>query len=382
MSASRMLPKHLRVAVVAPPWFTIPPDGYGGIRAMVLAGRAGRPRPPGHPDRRGRLPQRASCRPARRPPVARLGAFPRSSPSRWTSTWRTWTWTWSTTTRWTAPDGQGPPRPDLLCAHRPVTGELGQCYRLLSRHHHLVAISESQRAKGPHLPWAATVLRHPGRQYPFETDKDDFVLFLSRISPEKAPDLAIKAAQAPPAGKIVVAAKCNEPARARLLRGAGPAPARPRRRVVRPRHREGKAAGRGQRAGLPIQWDDPFGIVMVEAMACGTPVVALRAGSVPGWWSTASPATSATGPRNCRRSGGSGASTKCRQLVSDWLRRAGHGRRLRAGLPPGDRPGGHSRRLGVGHDLAAQDHAPPVDPVVEDGGGQLGDGRSVRMVRP
>ena len=139
----------------------------------------------------------------------------------------------------------------MLTAHGPVTGELGECYRLLSRHHPMVAISEAQRAKGPHLPWAATVYNAiPVDEYPFETEKDDFVLFLGRISPEKAPDLAIKAARA--AGRrIVVAAKCNEPAEHAYFERA--APTRPRRRVVRPRHHRGEeeAAGQGQRAGLP-----------------------------------------------------------------------------------------------------------------------------------
>jgi glycosyltransferase involved in cell wall biosynthesis len=35
---------------------------------------------------------------------------------------------------------------------------------------------------------------------------------------------------------------------------------------------------------LPIRWEEPFGLVMVEAMTCGTPVIALRRGSVPRWW--------------------------------------------------------------------------------------------------
>ena len=106
------------------------------------------------------------------------------------------------------------------------------------------------------------------------------MLFLD--SPEKGPDLAIKAAQA--AGRrIVVAAKCSEPAehlyfeeRVRPLLGPDAewyshATTEEKKKLL----------ARASALVFPIQWDEPFGIVMVEAMACGTPVVALRAGSVP-----------------------------------------------------------------------------------------------------
>jgi hypothetical protein len=64
------------------------------------------------------------------------------------------------------------------------------------RHAGLVAISDGQRAKGPHLPWLGRVYNAvPVDKYPFEMQKEDFCLFLGRISAEKAPDLAIQAAR-------------------------------------------------------------------------------------------------------------------------------------------------------------------------------------------
>ena len=173
--------------------------------------------------------------------------------------------------------------PTLVTTHGPVQGELGRYYGSLPEAVSLVAISNAQRRLAPHLNWCATVYNGiPVRDYPFSAEKDDFALFLGRMSPEKAPHLAIDACRE--AGiDLVIAAKCNEPAERAYFEAE-----------VKPRlgpgvEYVGEVGGQSKmdlfsRARcfvFPIQWEEPFGIVMVEAMACGTPVVALNRGSVP-----------------------------------------------------------------------------------------------------
>lgn len=173
--------------------------------------------------------------------------------------------------------------PTLVTAHGPVRGEMGDYYRMLSRTVHLAAISETQRALAPGLNWAA-VVHNAVRVHDFPTGrpKSDFALFLGRVSPEKGLVKAITAATS--AGmELVVAAKASEPAERQYFETE-----------IRPRlgpniHWIGEADRSTKRELLatarcllfPISWDEPFGMVMIEALACGTPVVALRRGSVP-----------------------------------------------------------------------------------------------------
>jgi glycosyltransferase involved in cell wall biosynthesis len=292
------VPEHeqgspLRIAIVAPPWYAIPPQGYGGIESMLY--------------------WLAEGLHARGHDVTVIGAGPRGTTARFLATVEV------------PPSeriGQVLPEvthalhaadlldeleleapldvihdhcaasvlraarhraPTVVTAHGPVDGEMHGYYRHVGRGVALVAVAEFQRRLAPALPWVGTVHNAtPADAYPFESSKDDFCLFLGRMSPEKAPDLAIQAARA--AGRrILVAGKCTEPVerdffddRVRPLLG-------PDAEWVGEADAETKAdlLSRARCLVFPVQWNEPFGLVMVEAMACGTPVVALRAGAVP-----------------------------------------------------------------------------------------------------
>jgi glycosyltransferase involved in cell wall biosynthesis len=174
--------------------------------------------------------------------------------------------------------------PTVVTVHGPVDGELGDYFAALGDTVRLVAISRAQRLLRPYLAWAATVhnaLAPQAVQGGGHT-LDGPVLWLARFTADKGPDLAIQACRA--AGlPLVLAGKCNEPVERAYLDEA-----------VRPLLGDGvRLVLNGDRAGtqrllrearcliMPIRWSEPFGMVMVEAMAAGTPVVGLRRGAVP-----------------------------------------------------------------------------------------------------
>src|ERR1700728_2336300 len=147
----------------------------------------------------------------------------------------------------------------------------------------LVSISHDQRKSLPHANFVSTIhhgipvdLHHPS----FERGR--YLAFLGRISPEKRPDRAIRIARA--AGiSLKIAAKVDkvdeEYFRSEvfpLIDGSGV-------EFVGEINEQEKTKFLGEAAALlfPVDWPEPFGLVMIEAMACGTPVLAFRCGSVP-----------------------------------------------------------------------------------------------------
>jgi glycosyltransferase involved in cell wall biosynthesis len=112
--------------------------------------------------------------------------------------------------------------------------------------------------------------------------RGDYLAFLGRISPEKRPDRAIEIARR--AGMpLKIAAKVDPADKRYFHETIEPLLASSNVEFVGEINDAGKSAFLGNAAALlfPIDWPEPFGLVMIEAMACGTPVIAWREGSVP-----------------------------------------------------------------------------------------------------
>jgi glycosyltransferase involved in cell wall biosynthesis len=147
----------------------------------------------------------------------------------------------------------------------------------------VVSISDSQRAPLPEANWVGTV-KHglPEDLLPFTPEPSDYFAFLGRISPEKRVDRAIEIATALGV-KLRVAAKVDAADRAYFEKEIEPLFRNPLVEFVGEISEADKAEFLGKARALlfPIDWPEPFGLVMIEAMACGTPVIAFKHGSVP-----------------------------------------------------------------------------------------------------
>jgi glycosyltransferase involved in cell wall biosynthesis len=171
----------------------------------------------------------------------------------------------------------------VTTCHGPFDGELRAIYRRYGKRLPVVAISRSQAASAPEI--AVDRVIHHGvdpDQYPLGRGDGGYLLFLGRMTPDKGVREAVSAARA--AGRrLVIAAKAREPAEQRYFA-----------EEIEPLlddgvHFVGEVTGEIKVALLagasallnPIQWAEPFGLVMIEALACGTPVIGCPKGAAP-----------------------------------------------------------------------------------------------------
>lgn len=147
----------------------------------------------------------------------------------------------------------------------------------------VVSISNSQREPLSHARWIGTVYHGlPVSLFTPSFDPGEYLAFVGRISPEKRVDRAVEVARRTGL-RLRVAAKIDDADAVYYREKIAPLFQLPFVEFIgEVTESEKETLLRGARALLfPIDWREPFGLVMIEAMACGTPVVAWRAGSVP-----------------------------------------------------------------------------------------------------
>lgn len=279
----------MRIAQIAPPWFTVPPRHYGGIElvvALLADGLSARGHEvtlfaSGGSDTKAEL-----VSPLEEPPdPALLGNV-------WFDAFHALSAYLDVGRFDVVHDHSGIIGPALAAMlggtppvvhtlHGPWTESARRYYSLIDQRVHLVAISETQRLDNPAIRYAATV--HNGIDlslYPFRAEKDDFLIYVGRANPDKGPTRAIEVARRAGLPLAMIVKKAEPFERAYWEEIVAPMLTDDV-EVYEAVSHEVKVdlLGRARAMVFPIDWAEPFGLVMIEAMACGTPVVTCPVGA-------------------------------------------------------------------------------------------------------
>jgi len=175
------------------------------------------------------------------------------------------------------------PEPSVTTQHGRL--DLPDLPPLFVRYHEmpLVSISHAQREPLYWLNWCGTVHHGvPAGQYPFRENKGSYLAFLGRVSPEKGLDraLAIATKSRIP---LKVAAKVDRADQEYFISKIKPLLRNPLVEFVGEigESEKGEFLGNALALLFPIDWPEPFGLVMIESLATGTPVIAYPNGAVP-----------------------------------------------------------------------------------------------------
>ena len=287
----------LRIALIVSPWFPVPPTGYGGIELMAY-----------------NLARELTARKHRVTVLGRQGSHGpfetvALAPESWTKDLGTI---------------NGEPRHDLFLyrayetvrrrsfdvihdnsglagilvasqarlqapvvstMHGSLTEAEGDFLRSVARQVNLVAISHAQHATVAGVEWRAVVHNavNPGEYRPLtkHSEKDDYLVELARINPDKGQHIAIEVARRLNM-RLILAGKVDPGAEDYFEERIRP---NLNDQVIWRENVKGKdkaqLLAKARAMLFPIQWEEPFGIAMVEAMVSGTPVIAFRHGAAP-----------------------------------------------------------------------------------------------------